>query len=123
MIFRPCALPLGLPSWRIAAGACPDGFFGGTGASPGRPQNAIGENSSTETSTALQPLLGAGAQGQIHPIAWRTLLHSKEFNALDGKLDPDECSQVHTMDKRIPPSSGQLDFGQVEFTAHGLEDL
>jgi hypothetical protein len=87
-------------------------------------ENSVGKNPGTEAALALEPLLCANTQGQVHPIARSTLLNTEEPDSLNRELGSDQRVQVSASHKHIAASGGRVDIvGQVQFLPERVEHV
>ncbi len=66
-----------------------------------------------QTATAAQPVLRAGTDGLIHPIAWAALFGSPEEDALEGEFLADESVEVVVFDDEVAAERGRAERGRA----------
>ena len=79
------------------------------------------DNFAAQTTPALQPFLGTGADRFIHPIAGFALARTFQDDALQFKLDSAQHVQIKAFDQEIAPQNRRRQLGLPAFIAQRVK--
>lgn len=86
-------------------------------------EGAAGEDAAAQAGASAEPFLGAGSDGDIHPVAGFAFLDSGEADALEFELMTDAGVEIDTADEGVASGGLGLGVGEVQFPLERVPDF
>jgi hypothetical protein len=86
-------------------------------------QGAVGKNTGTKAAAAVEPLVRAGAEGLVHPVAGAAFLDAGEADILEIERGADEGGEIGVANDDVTAHRGREGVGEIEFALERFEDF
>lgn len=86
-------------------------------------EGSVGQDTSSEAAAADEPLVSAGAEGLVHPVAGPAFLDAGEADILEIERGADEGGEIGVADDDVTAHGRREGVGEVEFALERLEDF